>query len=141
MKRGRASEQAEEEGCRSELERTKRSFVGARRTLLIARFVMQIPAEPVSVFPTSSSARSDLVCRPGRRRDPINSPPGERERESSTPPLKDYPSNSLPSIEKTLRVLQRSLSPSLLSCIHPRIRAYVSRNLRIMLVCCVIMTF
>jgi len=29
---GRGSEQAEEEGCRSELERTKRSFVGALYT-------------------------------------------------------------------------------------------------------------
>jgi len=77
-----------------------------RRTLLIARFVMQIPAEPVSVFQLPALPGATLSAGP---RDPINSP---LDRESPDPAFKRLPSNSLPSIGKTLRILQRSFPSS-----------------------------
>lgn len=67
---------------------------------------MQIPAEPVSVFQLSALPGATLSAGP---RDPINSP---LDRESPDPAFKRLPSNSLPSIGKTLRILQRSFPPS-----------------------------
>lgn len=66
---------------------------------------MQIPAEPVSVFQLPALPGATLSAGP---RDPINSP---LDRESPGPAFKRLPSNSLPSIGKTLRILQRSFPP------------------------------
>ncbi|KYQ56464.1 hypothetical protein ALC60_04541 [Trachymyrmex zeteki] len=66
-----------------------------------------IPAEPVSVFQLSALPGATLSAGP---RDPINSPLDRESPDSSA--FKRLPSNSLPSIGKTLRILQRSFPPS-----------------------------